>query len=117
MSKQTRHQFFEDWLLAMAATLSAASTFRIGIDTLDWYILGSTKVTGFGDPEAKDNAPIFSELSGMTTPKPSAGWLIVLAVFCLFSMSNRRVLGGVQLRRAMLEAAYALPRKFSGILS
>jgi len=112
MSKQTHRQFFEDSLLA-----TAASTLGIGLDTLDWYVVGSTNVTGFGDTEAKDNAPVFSELGAMTIPEPSAGLLGILAVFCLLATSNRRVLGGVQLRLAMLEAAYALPRKFSGILS
>ena len=41
---------------------AAASTLGIGLDTLDWFVVGSTKVTGLGDAEAKDNAPVFGDV-------------------------------------------------------
>ena len=77
------------------------------------------KLTGYFDTDlwAESNFTTAHIWALYSLPEPAAGLLVILGVFCLLSTSNRRVLGGVQLRLAMLAAAYALPRKFSGILS
>ena len=64
VTSATGPAFYQDILLYNGYVQDAANNSTLGmeLDAITWYVVGSTKVTGFGDAEAKDNAQVIGDV-------------------------------------------------------